>query len=629
MADKLDKTSKEEILQAGNPKEKDKGKFQKNSKFKKRKGGSHERRVNDPSWYVPNASLVKDVASLPFAVYNGVDYQRFHNSIISSMPSDPVVSTHIPGTMVYKYAPWYGTSTPTSALNLTMRALYSFVRHANAGKTNYEAPDLMLYIMAMDNVYLLIHEIKRILRLAYHYNLENRNIPERIFTVLDIDTQDLLGNLANYRAQLNTRISKANSLAVPANFNLFKRRAVLGSVVLTDEPNRPTQLIIPQSDGYYVYVAAGATGGKLVFTQVNKQWTNTNSTTDYQVTYSLRKKLSSYFELLDSMLTILLSDEDINIMSGDIIKAYGDNLFKLPFIEENEIQEITHDQNLLLQFSNSLVLDLPNATFDMTLDAASSAVNFVGSQQQYAYPVIDQQGGSILSMCKLEYARDYVGKDFSVLNQLPITNLYKFFLDTSESNSITPENTIEWSRLMMAAIPDSPNSKVFILEAGVEIGLGWLVGTPSKYFNLADVPTLYKEQDTFVSQFYQFAVTTGTGYAIKLPAPTDSIAKYTGDVSVWIRIQDNLKSKIANDTNYRNKNNWYTFKAISGLNYGPESYLVAGINRFKTNAYTTFFDGSVSKLYEKTALVDRENVRAMHDVALLGLISSPYITNNK
>lgn len=152
-----------------------------------------------------------------------------------------------------------------------MRALYSFVRHANAGKTNYEAPDLMLYIMAMDNVYLLIHEIKRILRLAYHYNLENRNIPERIFTVLDIDTQDLLGNLANYRAQLNTRIAKANSLAVPANFNLFKRRAVLGSVVLTDEPNRPTQLIIPQSDGFYVYVATGTTGGKLVFTQVEKQ----------------------------------------------------------------------------------------------------------------------------------------------------------------------------------------------------------------------------------------------------------------------------------------------------------------------------------------------------------------------
>lgn len=49
MADKLDKTSKEEILQSGNPKEKEKGKFQKKPKFKKRKGGSHEQRVNDPS----------------------------------------------------------------------------------------------------------------------------------------------------------------------------------------------------------------------------------------------------------------------------------------------------------------------------------------------------------------------------------------------------------------------------------------------------------------------------------------------------------------------------------------------------------------------------------------------------
>lgn len=144
-----------------------------------------------------------------------------------------------------------------------MRALYSFVRHVNSGRTNYEAPDLMMYVMAMDSVYLLIHEIKRLLRLAYLYVLENRDIPERIFSVMGIDHLDAVGNLANYRAQLNVRIAKANSLAVPANFNIFKRRAVMGSVVLTDEPNRPTQLIVPMSDGFYKYDPKAQTGSTL------------------------------------------------------------------------------------------------------------------------------------------------------------------------------------------------------------------------------------------------------------------------------------------------------------------------------------------------------------------------------
>lgn len=151
-----------------------------------------------------------------------------------------------------------------------MRALYSFVRHANSGKTNYEAPDLMQYIMAMDSVYLLIHEAKRIIRLAYHYTLKNRDIPEKIFEVLGIDASDVVGNVANYRSLLNILISKANSLAVPANFNLFKRRAVLASVVLTDEPNRPTQLIVPQTDGFYKYDATYETGGRLVFNPIIK-----------------------------------------------------------------------------------------------------------------------------------------------------------------------------------------------------------------------------------------------------------------------------------------------------------------------------------------------------------------------
>lgn len=38
---------------------------------------------------------------------------------------------------------------------------------------------------------------------------------------------------------------------------------------------------------------------------------------------------------------------------------------------------------------------------------------------------------------------------------------------------------------------------------------------------------------------------------------------------------------------------------------------------------------AIGKLGEKTALASRFNISAMHDAALLGLISSPYVTTSK
>lgn len=91
----------------------------------------------------------------------------------------------------------------------------------------------------------------------------------------------------------------------------------------------------------------------------------------------MKRRLSNYLDAIESMLSVLLANEDINIMSGDIIKAYGSDLYSIPFIQENEIQEIVHDENLLLQFSNSTVLDVFGATITSNLtDLTRSSIRF-------------------------------------------------------------------------------------------------------------------------------------------------------------------------------------------------------------------------------------------------------------
>lgn len=607
--------------------------FKKQNSFKKGKKGGNSRKVNDPNWYVPNEAIAKDVANLPFAVFNGVEYNQFQATERFGFPQMSVASTVAPGVFVYKYVPWYGNATPTSALNLTMRALYSFVRHANAGKTNYEAPDLMLYIMAMDSVYLLIHEAKRIIRLAYHYNLKNRDIPTKIFETLGIDAADVVGNIANYRAQLNILISKANSLAVPANFNLFKRRAVLGSVVLTDEPNRPTQLIVPQTDGYYLFDGKTSTfGGKLVFKPIPYQVTNNafkdawryNSTNVGLSTFQTPKRtLSNYLDALQSMLDILLADEDMNIMSGDIIKAYGSDLYTIPFIQENEIQEIVHDENLLLQFSNSTVLDVVGASITSGIvNESTTSVRFRrsvgdGSSQRVVTPEISQYNGSLTAYCEIDTLTNAT-KNPTIVSSFGITVLDNFFLNTT-NNEIKPSNIIEWTRLLMMTEPGQGTeaSRYWTVNAGTEIGLGWVVSLPKNQQKLPD----YSVSD----QWFQFGSVDTGGFKLDMPPLADKT-----EVRGVCFIMDGVKNdtKLAVGTGYRVRNRWYTHQAVNGLNYGPTQFLVNGYDTDKTaieGRMMIFIDGSVEKIFENTALVSRFNVRMMHDVALLGLISSPYV----
>lgn len=648
---KLGTTSSDDIKSAGSGKPKEEKKFndKKRGKFKNSKGGNFRRGTNDPSWYVANPTIVKDVASLPFAVYNGVTYNTFSTQINKlELNNNSNFTQNVPGVAIYKYSPWYGTATATSALNLTMRALYSFVRHVNSGRTNYEAPDLMMYIMAMDSVYLLIHEIKRLIRLAYLYVLENRDIPEKIFAVLGVDHTDLIGNLANYRAQLNTRIAKANSLAVPANFNIFKRRAVMGSVVLTDEPNRPTQIIVPVADGFFKFDGTNPAGSTLNYvipgqTSQHDSFAKHAGRGGDHLFIKSKVRVNDYFRLLDELLTVLLSNEDINIMSGDIIKAYGDNLYRLPFIEDNEMQDIVHDENLLLQFTNSTVLDIPTASFTRFVSGnkatglvtGNNIVKFETSTpgQPSDYPVITQRNGSIVAACYAYTSDTWVGKIRTYGNTVPLIMLENAFIDTTDGNAITPENILEWTRLTMC-FKEGATIANWTLEAGVEIGLGWLVALPGSTVNFeSKVAAKFDRGVTISNQWFQFGRRNSLDSRIAVPDPDQVLFNPDYPIYLTYVVNEGLNNPFAanEQENYcRRFNTMYASKFMEGLSYGPRHYEAGTIKLVNNNNNLGMYgDMAVGKLGQKTALASRFNITAMHDAALLGLISSPYVTTSK
>lgn len=611
--------------------------FKRNRSHRGSQSESYDKPKNDLTWYAPNEQIARDLGNVPYSGFNGAEY-TFTNRSLKEMKTgpitnprakarniSPVVTATIPGVFVYKYIPNLGRSGATSAVNIAAKAVYSWVRHANSGRANYESVDLMLYIGAMDSIYLRVHELKRVFRLVQTYVMRNRDIPKNILLALGVDIQDTIQNLAAYRARFNVLISKINTLAVPNTFKLFDRRALLGSIVLTDDKDRPTQLIVPKTDGFYNYSAtAYNTGGALVWADTLHLTQDTAAITDDPevVLSGMRFSVGNLLNQLDNAISILLADEDINIMSGDIIKAYGSELYKLPLLAEEEIQEFTYDVDLLQQFKNSVCVEVPGATINQTSNAFRFRLPTDKEHMDWTgtLPVIGQVGNNLVF--DMMIGNDAINTDPNTDDKKRVAlaasmatatmSLQNIIID-SYVDEFDPKMTLEWTRLV-SFVNDNG-----VVIAGTEIGIGWLYRT-----NFTEITTTNGEsvENLLVTaQWFQFGA----------PRVVDSIVKVSSNKTTTTQILVGLgfkNGKVATKSTPLNR--ICIDAAVRGLNWGPRSYTMFHCTAEKTAgnvpiSYEIHLLPFTGKFGAKTAFIAKENVSNMHDAAFLGLLGSQFL----
>lgn len=260
---------------------------------------------NDPSWYAQNPQLLKDYASYPFGYPLGGQLDHSGSTFTGT----------IPGVMACRFTPSVGVATDeTSPINVAMRKLYSFVRYANSGAKNYDAPDLMMYIVAVDSARMYLEFLKRAYGVFMNYTAFNRYYPRSIVYAMGIDFDDVESNLSDFRGFINQYAVKLNQLWVPSGFSYFKRHEWLCQHVYVDSATSPkaqTYFFVPQY--FYKFTVTGNPAvGSLVCTPLSNQ-------SNYRLT------VQQMIEFGNSLLNPLITNEDIGIMAGDILKAYGQN----------------------------------------------------------------------------------------------------------------------------------------------------------------------------------------------------------------------------------------------------------------------------------------------------------------
>lgn len=534
--------------------------------------------INDYGWYAPSENIGRSVGSIPYNVFAGT-YEWYYGSMVNGTVTAPgteslyLSTTSRMGVCALDYIPVPGYSADASSgVNIAMRAIYSYVRHMNSGSSNYEAVDLMLYLLAMEQIYIMINEAKRIYRCATVFYPTNRNVPQLLVRANDPASagngqlyQSVQENLAQFRAGINLIVHKVRALCVPAILDVFKRHAVLASSVISDSSTVRGQFYEFVARGFFYYDPTGTTGGQLVYQQ--KESTNWGS-------------YSQILNTINSYLNILIEDEDSNIMSGDILKAYGNsNLYTIPELEDNEQQEFVYDEDLLNQIQNA---------------------RFIPTTMLQNYATVTQINGYLIYQPKLASSLTSTTSTWG----LPVIAAKTGYHFNSHKDDPEWKDTLEWSRCM--TVPQSGAAIVWSYDASTgytatitgDITCGTELMLTMTLYNMAytaNGEAIFDSEDNVIvnsSVYGNAAVSTSS-------ASVAAIANYSG-LGFMMRL---------NEFDWHPAMDYY-FYSTSSTSTDIATYTYMG----------TSWD------FRYYTVISQDTIHRLHDVAILGEYKTDLVT---
>lgn len=302
---------------------------------------------NDIAWYTKSANLLSAAASLPYSypVGNPINFDNGNFSIYSTPGAR---YDAVPGVMTIALLTGPGDSNDVnSPVNVAARDIYSYVRYANSGHSNYDPVDLMMYILAWDEVSMWLANARRVYGAMYTYNTQNKYAPKYLVEALGFNYDDLNANLAQFRYAINAATNRFNSLNMPNNMSYVTRHVWLYSNIYSDGTSPKSQLYAYVPAACRVYNETGSVNGGFLDTIPLAYYAGNETLT-----------FAKWNEITNKLLNALIGSEDIGIISGDILKAFGsDKTIITPTISDVYSVAPVYNEEVLSQFQNATILN--------------------------------------------------------------------------------------------------------------------------------------------------------------------------------------------------------------------------------------------------------------------------------
>lgn len=324
-----------------------------NVRFQENKG------ENDIQWYSNNPQMLKDVASLPFG--NPVGLREIYSKDASHLvPS--ATGTATPGILTYHIVPGIGVATTnTDAANIAAQQLYTLIRKANSGATNYDKTDVMMVMLAMDSAYMMYEHFVRAYKIIPSYDYLNRYFPDAILREEHFSATELRANLANFRYLINSFAYQLASINVPDQFDFIKRHSWLFSNLYTDDDVQKAQVYQFVPKGFYVWTEGDGT---------NPAYLKFRDISDYTTGGIL--DMAHIEKIMNDIMQPLLGSQDVGTISGDIAKAFGDGgMISISPISEHEMITPYYNMEVITQMMNATFTKVDTSTLDITQDLSN------------------------------------------------------------------------------------------------------------------------------------------------------------------------------------------------------------------------------------------------------------------
>lgn len=265
---------------------------------------------------------VKLAASIPFSSVPGRD-----NGMLNT----------IPGVMTLTWMPTFG-SPHTQTLSALKESLYSYVVHANSRTKLYDPNDLLLMVLAVQEIFTKIAELKRVYGVMRSWHGSNDYTPRLIVQALGFDYKDLVNNYPTMVSDLNLLIAETKQLWVPNTFPVLDRYLWMASNIFQDSDNPKGQYVMYVRGMYLKYdETTYKTGGALIpanydFSENTESeysvWDfncNAMDAADFKASALTTGTLTweQHLQMLRNMIVAIRNSSDRGMICGDILNAYG------------------------------------------------------------------------------------------------------------------------------------------------------------------------------------------------------------------------------------------------------------------------------------------------------------------
>lgn len=320
-----------------------------------------DRYHNDPSDYIPNEMLRKQVGSFTYNTTIGIrDVLQ-----TSSSEGDIFGSTALGNIMQIDLfanigvdAEMIGTSSPRTGINAAALKLYNKYSADNGKTTKYLPEDIAMAIVMVGEIESAIAHYQRAYGIAFTMNYRNRTFPKNLLKAMGFNPDDFMLHLSESRLRMNSLISRCLNIRIPKSVNYLKKCYNLYSHIFYDKGSAMGQYYVTRPYGFFKYYEEYVPGDERDL--VEAQF------------YILPENISvsSYLDVVEDMIDRVLSSSLFNYVFTDVVRnAQRQGVEMLGFDYIPEIYMVVPE------FSEMFMTQVHNATWGFFDDLSTYKIS--------------------------------------------------------------------------------------------------------------------------------------------------------------------------------------------------------------------------------------------------------------